>query len=100
VPVYVRTCEVCLGHDPECVACEGKGESLRYRCPQSESGEVGHLVVRAAAQWQNGVLPAAGGWANQCAKLARLVDVASSERGKIEEGAAKQREKAPKAKGR
>lgn len=91
--MYVRACDVCLGSDAACTACAGRGESIRYRCPASEAGELGGLVVRALAQQQNGLLPAAGGWAQQTSKLARLVDVAAGERGRIQDAERKQQER-------
>lgn len=90
----MRTCDACHGSDPKCEECGGRGESIRYRCPQSEAGDVGPLVVRTLAQWQNGVMPASGGWAQQCAKLSQLVDIAAGEKAKIDEAASKA--KAPK----
>jgi hypothetical protein len=40
-------------------------------------------------QAQDGILPIVGGWAEQSAKLARLVDVATSERNKLAEAEAR-----------
>lgn len=85
--MYVRTCAVCLGAATSCEECGGRGEVQRDRCPASEAGELGGIVLRAYGQWQNGVMPAGGGWAEQCSKLSRLVDIAAGERGKIEEAA-------------
>lgn len=89
----MRTCDVCLDFDPDCKECGGSGQSLRYRCPQSEAGDVGAIVVRAAAQWQNGILPGPGGSFNQCSKLERLVGIAWGEKARIEQAEAKVRDK-------
>lgn len=82
--MYVRTCEVCLGAKADCAECSGRGEVTRERCPASEAGELGGVVLRAYSQWQAGVLPAEGGWSAQASKLARLVDIAAGERARIE----------------
>lgn len=41
--------------------------------------------MRAYSQWQNGVLPIEGGWADQGAGISRLVDVVAGEVSRIEE---------------
>lgn len=92
----MRTCEVCLGTDAKCPECRGRGEVQRNRCPQSEAGDLGAIVVRVAAQWSNGILPAAGGDFNQCSKLSRLVGYAWGEKARIEEARARQGEKGSK----
>ena len=96
-PVYTRTCMACQGASEACGECGGRGQVTRYRCPASESDQMGAIVVRTLANTQNGILPAAGGWANQSAKLMRLVDLASGEKGRIEE--AQRSAKPPATKG-
>lgn len=101
VSVYARTCESCFGLDSKCEACGGRGELLRDRCPSSDAGDIGRIVLRALSQYQNGILPVDGGWADQSAKLMRLVDIAASERGKLQDAEARAAEaKAKQAHGK
>ena len=86
-PVYSRTCTACRGNGTDCQECQGRGQVMRYRCPQSETDVLGMTVVRALSQWQNGVLPGPGGWGDQCSRLAELVDVAAAEKHRIDEQA-------------
>jgi hypothetical protein len=55
------------------------------------------VVIRALHQLQNGVLPIDGGWSEQSAKLMRLVDIAASERNKLQEAEARAAEARAKA---
>lgn len=93
----MRTCEYCLGAGCVCAGrpCSScvNGKSYRYRCPTAEAGDLGRIVVRAYAQWSNGVLPAEGGWGDQGAKISRLVDLVTGEIAEIEEASRKAREK-------
>ena len=100
--VYARTCEACFGLDSSCTACGGRGEVHRDRCPSSEAGDVGRVVIRAYNQLQNSLLPVDGGWCEQSAKLMHLVEIAASERNKLleaEQRAAEARAKAAQSHG-
>jgi hypothetical protein len=97
VAVYARTCEACFGLDSGCTTCDGRGEVRRDRCPSSDADDVGRVVIRALHQLQNGVLPIDGGWSEQSAKLMRLVDIAASERNKLQEAEARAAEARAKA---
>lgn len=75
----------------------------RDRCPSSDAGDLGRLVLRAWSNVQRGVMPVSGGYSEQPAKLMRLVDMAASERGKLmeaEQRAAESRSKAQNGKRR
>lgn len=60
-------CPFCEGLDPACADCGGRGRLEFHRCPFSLIGPEHLAVCRAADLLAHGLLPAAGGWAEQAA---------------------------------
>ena len=79
VPIFQRTCAACDGYtDGSCETCGGTGYEMLFRCPASQSGMVGAQAVRAYQDWENGILPSAGGMADQAATLGDVLDEESA----------------------
>ena len=62
-----------MGNDPECAKCEGEGFVKMPRCPtyttQSISREVREAFRAFRLFRDHGILPAAGGFYDQCASF-------------------------------
>lgn len=85
--VWSGTCTACLGAG--CDACAMRGTAPRERCPSSMTDDEGRAVMRALSAYRNGVLPAEGGWGDQCARGMAMVDLAAMEAGRCQEDAQK-----------
>lgn len=100
--VWSGTCAACLGAG--CDACGKRGTVPRERCPSSMADSEARAAVRALGAYRNGVLPSDGGWGEQCARGAALLDLAAMEASRCEEDARKRAEApisaAPRRRGR
>lgn len=66
-PQFEVDCPFCEGLDPACADCGGKGALVFHRCPFALIGPDHLAICRAADLLAHGLLPAAGGWAEQSA---------------------------------
>ena len=86
VPVFQMTCSACNGHgDGVCEKCGGGGYEVLFRCPASQSSAFGAQAVNAYQDWENGILPSAGGASDQAALFGDAMHVVKCERSKIQE---------------
>jgi len=82
IPVWVGTCEHCLGGG--CAECGMRGERPRMRCPASLSGWEGTRVVERAVAFDAGILPGPGCFGDQMHSGMAAINLVRSEQGKIE----------------
>ncbi len=66
-PQFEVACVVCDGKDSSCQDCGGSGRVAYHRCPFHYVQPIHWDLCRAADLLEDGVLPAAGGWADQAA---------------------------------
>jgi hypothetical protein len=92
-PVFVTACPQCLGWDPACSTCGGRGEVRHWRCPPSQTGPEARFVVDVYDALEAGVLPFDGlGWAELPDALVRALRVVGLERARIAAEEARRRE--------
>lgn len=68
-------CPFCLGLDPTCQDCGGRGQIDLHRCPNTYFGPEHADVVRSVALLEVGLLPVTGGWAEQAATWVDAIGV-------------------------
>lgn len=78
-PQFAIECYVCSGLDPSCSECSGHGQIEFHRCPNTFVRDEHREIVRSASFLEAGVLPAAGGWADQAATWIDAVCLVSAE---------------------
>jgi hypothetical protein len=72
-------CPACRGKDPACQECGGHGSLQFHRCPHSFYGREHMDVIRSVSFLECGVMPSAGGWADQSATWVDAVGIVRSE---------------------
>lgn len=87
-PVVTLACGVCGGRSPDCGTCGGSNKVGFFRCPRSvvetERPDVG-IMFRLFRQYrEHGVLPAAGGLADQTLNVLTSFEVVEGELNRIE----------------
>jgi hypothetical protein len=90
-PQFCLECEACGGTDAACPACKGKGEIDYHRCPNALVEDSHWSAVRGLVLAERGLLPAAGGWADQAGSFLDALQLLRREQVKIEEKARKDR---------
>lgn len=86
MPIFQRTCPECDGYgDGSCDLCGGTGYEVLARCPMSQSSTLGFVAVNAFQAWEVGILPSAGGSADQSAIFGDVIQIVKGERFKIQE---------------
>lgn len=84
--VFATSCPSCLGWDPKCAQCSGRGVIRHARCPSSQTDATARFVVQVYRELENGNQPFDGfGWANLPDSLVRMLRVVGLERNRIEE---------------
>ncbi len=64
-PQFELECPDCEGLHATCSTCSGSGVLSMHRCPLSVATAEHWAIIRAVDMLQHGVLPDAGGWAEQ-----------------------------------
>ena len=75
-------CPTCRGKEPACSGCgdcDGHGTLQFHRCMRSFYGQEHIDVIRGVSLLELGVLPAAGGWADQAATWVDAVGIVRRE---------------------
>lgn len=93
VPSVTITCTLCAGRDGDCPVCLGSGEERVFRCAGSLSDADTNEFLGLWGDYQQGILPDAGGMSDQAAPFVELVRVAEAERGAIMAEERKERER-------
>lgn len=84
-PVWSSTCPECLRADLDCSRCLGRGEVEYDRCPASMVDPQARAAAQGAAWASYGIAPCDGGWGQQVALGASLIDLANFEKARIRE---------------
>lgn len=85
-PVYQSSCHACFGTTLDCETCGGHGKLMFDRCPSARASRFAREVVSLLGMVKDkGVLPAAGGYGDQPARLMSLIEVAWMEANRLEE---------------
>ena len=76
---YIAPCVMCHGKDEHCRSCEGDNRVPMFRCPRQIATT--HLtdIVQLVVLCELGVLPDAGGWADQAASFVQAYPIVSNE---------------------
>lgn len=73
------TCTLCAGRDASCPVCRGGGEEPVFQCPGTVCDIDTARVMQAYTDYQNGILPDAGGMYDQSAPFVDMMRVVGSE---------------------
>lgn len=81
----LEPCPICRGEDDECPDCGGSGRLDVYRCPFALI-EPRHTEICQAVEFlEVGILPGAGGWADQPATFVDALILCQHERASYQE---------------
>lgn len=86
---FTLQCLTCEGLDAKCPECKGTGTVEYHRCPHTYVDPQHWSIVRAVGMADRGLMPAAGGWADQSATFVDALNLVRAEQRKYERAASK-----------